>query len=282
MLKVENLRKKYHSFLLDGISFTLPEGYILGFIGQNGAGKSTTIKCLTGVNPYDEGEVTVFGKDFRTHSLEILQDVGFSSGAMDCYPNEKVEKIGRTYGIFFKNYDNGKFLRLCKTFHIDPSKKVRELSQGMKVKLGIALALSHDAKLIILDEPTSGLDPVAREELLDLLQKIMEQGNRSILFSTHVTSDLDKCADYILFINDGKQILFDTKDNIVDGHALVRGKKEALTDSLKDRLIGHKVTPIGFTGLIKREDLTEYDDVETSAPTLEDIMVYYVKEEIVL
>ena len=282
MLKVENLRKKYHSFLLDGISFTLPEGYILGFIGQNGAGKSTTIKCLTGVNPYDEGEVTVFGKDFRDHSLEILQDVGFSSGAMDCYPNEKVEKIGRAYGMFFQNYDNEKFLRLCKTFHIDPSKKVRELSQGMKVKLGIALALSHDAKLIILDEPTSGLDPVAREELLDLLQKIMEQGNRSILFSTHVTSDLDKCADYILFINDGKQILFDTKDNIVDGHALVRGKKEALTDSLKDRLIGHKVTPVGFTGLIKRADLKDSDDVETSVPTLEDIMVYYVKEEIVL
>ena len=282
MLKVENLRKKYHSFLLDGISFTLPEGYILGFIGQNGAGKSTTIKCLTGVNPYDEGEVTVFGKDFRDHSLEILQDVGFSSGAMDCYPNEKVEKIGRAYGMFFQNYDNEKFLRLCKTFHIDPSKKVRELSQGMKVKLGIALALSHDAKLIILDEPTSGLDPVAREELLDLLQKIMEQGNRSILFSTHVTSDLDKCADYILFINDGKQILFDTKDNIVDGHALVRGKKEALTDRLKDRLIGHKVTPVGFTGLIKRADLKDSDDVETSAPTLEDIMVYYVKEEIVL
>ena len=282
MLKVENLRKKYHSFLLDGISFILPEGYILGFIGQNGAGKSTTIKCLTGVNPYDEGEVTVFGKDFRDHSLEILQDVGFSSGAMDCYPNEKVEKIGRAYGMFFQNYDNEKFLRLCKTFHIDPSKKVRELSQGMKVKLGIALALSHDAKLIILDEPTSGLDPVAREELLDLLQKIMEQGNRSILFSTHVTSDLDKCADYILFINDGKQILFDTKDNIVDGHALVRGKKEALTDSLKDRLIGHKVTPVGFTGLIKRTDLKDSDDVETSAPTLEDIMVYYVKEEIVL
>ena len=281
MLKVENLRKKYHSFLLDGISFTLPEGYILGFIGQNGAGKSTTIKCLTGVNPYDEGEVTVFGKDFRDHSLEILQDVGFSSGAMDCYPNEKVEKIGRAYGMFFQNYDNEKFLRLCKTFHIDPSKKVRELSQGMKVKLGIALALSHEAKLIILDEPTSGLDPVAREELLDLLQKIMEQGNRSILFSTHVTSDLDKCADYILFINDGKQILFDTKDNIVDGHALVRGKKEAL-GSLKDRLIGHKVTPVGFTGLMKRADLKDSDDVETSVPTLEDIMVYYVKEEIVL
>ncbi len=282
MLKVENLRKQYRSFLLDGITFTLPEGYILGFIGQNGAGKSTTIKCLTGVNPYDEGTLTVFGKDFRDHSLEILQDVGFSSGAMDCYPNEKVEKIGRAYGMFFKNYDNEKFLRLCKTFHIDPSKKVRELSQGMKVKLGIALALSHDAKLIILDEPTSGLDPVAREELLDLLQKIMEQGNRSILFSTHVTSDLDKCADYILFINDGKQILFDTKDNIIEGHALVRGKKEALTGSLKERLVGHKVTPIGFTGLMKRKDLRDNDDVETSVPTLEDIMVYYVKEEIVL
>ena len=282
MLEVKNLCKSYHSFTLDGLNFALPEGYILGFIGQNGAGKSTTIKCLTGVNEYDEGEIRFFEKDLKTDALEILQDVGFSSGAMDCYPNETVNKVARVYGLFFKNFDMDYFTRLCTSFHISPEKKVRELSQGMKVKLGIALALSHQAKLIILDEPTSGLDPVAREEIIDILQKFIENGDRSVLFSTHITSDLEKCADYILFIDGGKQILFDTKDNVIESHVLVRGKKENLTDDLDKRLIGRKKTPLGFTGLIKREDLKDSDEVETERPTLEDVMVHYTKEEIVL
>ncbi len=282
MLEVKNLRKKYRSFTLDGLNFSLPEGYILGFIGQNGAGKSTTIKCLTGVNAYDDGEITVFGKDMKTESLDILQDVGFSSGAMDCYPNEKVEKIGRVYGSFFRRFNEEYFLKLIDNFHIDRDKKVRELSQGMKVKLGMALALSHDAKLLILDEPTSGLDPVAREEVIEILQKFIEKGDRSVLFSTHITSDLEKCADYILFINGGKQILFDTKDDVIEKHLLVKGSKTALTSDLKTRLIGVKITPLGFTGLIRREDVKDYDDIETEAPTLEDVMVYYTKEEIVL
>lgn len=282
MLEVNNLRKTYRSFTLDGLNFSLPEGYILGFIGQNGAGKSTTIKCLTGVNTYDEGEISFFGKDMKTSATEILQDVGFSSGAMDCYPNETVAKIGRVYGMFFKNFNMNYFVHLCDAFHIATDKKVRELSQGMKVKLGIALALSHEAKLLILDEPTSGLDPVAREEIIDILQQFIEKGDRSVLFSTHITSDLEKCADYILFIDGGKQILFDTKDAILDNHLIVRGKKEALTSDLFSRLIGVKKSPLGFVGLIKRTDLAPSDEVETDQPTLEDIMVYYTKEEIVL
>ena len=282
MLEVKNLCKSYRSFTLSGLNFSLPEGYILGFIGQNGAGKSTTIKCLTGVNEYDEGEIKFFGKNLKTDSLEILQDVGFSSGAMDCYPNETVKKVSQVYGTFFKNFDMDYFTRLCAIFHISPEKKVRELSQGMKVKFGIALALSHQAKLLILDEPTSGLDPVAREEIIDILQQFIEKGDRSVLFSTHITSDLEKCADYILFIDGGKQILFDTKDGVLESHLLVRGKKENLTADLESRLIGRKKTPLGFVGLIKTQDLTDLDVVETERPTLEDVMVYYTKEEIVL
>lgn len=282
MLEVKNLHKKYRSFALNGLNFSLPAGYILGFIGQNGAGKSTTIKCLTGVNAYDEGEITFFGKDLRSSAIEILQDVGFSSGAMDCYPNETVEKVAKVYGTFFKNFDMNRFLRLCGTFHISSDKKVRELSQGMKVKLGIALALSHEAKLLILDEPTSGLDPVARDEIIDILQQFIEKGDRSVLFSTHITSDLEKCADYILFIDGGRQILFDTKDNVIDSHSIVRGAKSTLTADLESRLIGVKKTPLGFIGLIKTADLLPQDDVEIEPPTLEDVMVYYTKEEIVL
>ncbi len=282
MLKVNNLCKRYRSFSLEGLTFTLPEGYILGFIGQNGAGKSTTIKSLTGVNPFDEGEVTFFGKDFCAHTTEILQDVGFSAGAMDCYPNEQVKKIGAVYGMFYRNHDEEYFLRLCRNFHIDPEKKVRELSQGMKVKLGLALAISHKPRLLILDEPTSGLDPVARDEVIEILQKFIEDGTRSVLFSTHITSDLEKCADYILFIDGGRQILFDTKDNVIDGHVIVRGKKSDLTDDLRSRLIGVKQSPLGFCGLMKRSDLTDSDVVECDVPTLEDVMVYYTKEEISL
>lgn len=282
MLEVKNLRKSYRSFTLNGLNFSLPAGYILGFIGQNGAGKSTTIKCLTGVNAYDEGEITFFGKDMKTSATEILQDVGFSSGAMDCYPNETVAKVAKAYGMFFKNFSMDYFNRLCGAFHISTDKKVRELSQGMKVKLGIALALSHEAKLLILDEPTSGLDPVAREEIIDILQQFIEKGDRSVLFSTHITSDLEKCADYILFIDGGNQILFDTKDAVLTDHLIVRGKKEALTTDLASRLIGVKKSPLGFVGLIKKNNLLPGDDVETDPSTLEDIMVYYTKEEIVL
>jgi ABC-2 type transport system ATP-binding protein len=148
----------------------------------------------------------------------------------------------------------------------------------MKAKLGIAMALSHNAKLLILDEPTSGLDPIARDELLDIFREIIEDGEKSILFSTHITSDLDKCADYIIFIRNGELIANDTKDDLLAKHILIKGKLSELTEDLKKRLISFKPNSYGFSGLILKEQLNENDTFQTEIPNLEDIMVYYNKE----
>lgn len=282
MLHVNNLCKRYEKFALDNISFDLPAGYILGFIGRNGAGKSTTIKCMLGINPPDSGRVEILGMDMATQAMQIRCEVGYSAGETDCYPNTTVSKLGKVYGTFFDNWDADKFARLLDRFGIEPRKKIRELSSGMRVKLGVAMALSRDAKLLVLDEPTSGLDPVARDELLDILQRIVEDGNHSVLFSTHITGDLDKVADFIVFIDHGKVVANAPKDELLGQHALISGGKADLTDDLIHRMIGVHTTRYGFKGLIRRDKLTPQDKVQIDAPNLEDIMVYYAKEEVAL
>ena len=279
MLKVENLCKNYEYFALKNVSFELPKGYIMGFIGANGAGKTTTIKSILNIVRPDSGKVTVSGKDMNVSEVEIKREIGFMLGPVDYYNKSKIKKIVGVYKRFFSNWDDTTYNGYMQKFGLNEDKKICELSAGMKVKLGITLALSHDAKLIIFDEPTSGLDPVARDELLDIFQEIVEDGEKSILFSTHVTSDLDKCADYIIFIRNGEIALNSTKDDIIDSHALITGRKDALTDSLKERVIGYKTNAYNFSALIEKSRLQENDDVIKEVPNLEDIMVYYNKEK---
>ena len=279
MLKVENLCKNYEYFALKNVSFELPKGYIMGFIGANGAGKTTTIKSILNIVRPDSGKVTVSGKDMNVSEVEIKREIGFMLGPVDYYNKSKIKKIVGVYKRFFLNLDDTTYNGYMQKFGLNEDKKICELSAGMKVKLGITLALSHDAKLIIFDEPTSGLDPVARDELLDIFQEIVEDGEKSILFSTHVTSDLDKCADYIIFIRNGEIALNSTKDDIIDSHALITGRKDALTDSLKERVIGYKTNAYNFSALIEKSRLQENDDVIKEVPNLEDIMVYYNKEK---
>ena len=275
MLKVKNLCKSYANFCLDNISFELPKGYILGFLGKNGAGKTTTIKAILNIVHADSGDVEILGKDLYTHEVEIKQDIGFILGAFDYYPKSKLYKIAQIYRDFFKNWDEKLYKQYLKHFEIDENKRVTELSAGMKVKFGLALALSHKAKLLILDEPTSGLDPIARDDLLDIFQDIIQDGETSILFSTHITSDLDKCADYILMIKDGKILANSTKDELIDSHALISGKLENLNDDLKNRAVGIKRQRYNFKGLIKRKKILPNDNFQTEKPNLEDIMIYY-------
>ena len=278
MLEVKNLCKAYPSFTVRDVSFNLPEGYILGFIGVNGAGKTTTIKSILNLVRPDSGQVKVLGKDMFSHEMELKQQIGLMLGPVGFYAKSKVSRIIDVYKRFFDEWNDGIFRDLLKRFRIDYNKKICELSTGMKVKLGIAMALSHNAKLIILDEPTSGLDPVARNELLSLFQEIVENGERSILFSTHITSDLDKCADYIVFIKDGQLVANDTKDNLIYRHLLIAGKKDDLTPHLRARLIGVKTNSYGFSGLILREHFNENSDIRFETPNLEDLMVYYNAE----
>lgn len=202
VLKVENLSKKYAKFELKDVSFEIECGSIMGFIGRNGAGKTTTLKCLLNLVHTDGGKIEYFGLDYRSHENEIKQRIGFSSGGVDYYPMITLKKIASVTKSFYDNWNENAYERFMKEFSLDENKKVKELSEGMKVKFNLTLALSHNAELLILDEPTSGLDPVSRDELLTIFENLSKEGV-SILFSTHITSDLDKCADHITYIKNG-------------------------------------------------------------------------------
>ena len=202
-LAVKGLCKRYPAFSLENVSFSVPEGAVMGFIGRNGAGKSTTLKSILGLVHPDAGEVTVLGKSFREEEQYIKERIGVVLGGIDFYPKKKVRLLSDVTRRFYGNWQEEKYRHYLNLFGIDQEKRVDQLSTGMRVKYMIALALSHDARLLILDEPTSGLDPVSRDELTELLRRIAADGQRSVLFSTHITSDLEKCASHITFIKDG-------------------------------------------------------------------------------
>lgn len=274
MLDVKNLSKQYNSFLLDNVSINLEPGYIMGFIGANGAGKTTTIKGILNLNSPNSGEVKIFGKDFRTHEQEIKQEIGFVLGDTKFYERKKLSVITDVVKRFYTHWDDKEYQSLMKRFDLDETKRLKELSTGMKIKFLLTLALSYHAKLLILDEPTSGLDPVARDNLLELFQEIVEDGDKSILFSTHITSDLEKCADYITYINNGKIVDSLPKDEMIDKYKLLSFGEETFI-RLKDELISWKKNSFGYTGLIESKKLTEELDLQVGNPTLDDIMIYY-------
>lgn len=278
MLEVKSLCKHYPEFDLQDVSFSLEKGYITGFIGRNGAGKSTTIKSILNLVTPDSGEIKIFGKNFAENELELKERIGYALGEADYYLKTPIKKIARVYKSFFSNWSESAYRGYLKRFNISESKKIGDLSSGMKVKLALAFALSHNAELLIFDEPTSGLDPVARDELLDLFREIVDDGERSILFSTHITSDLDKVADFIVFIKDGRIVANTTKDDLLESHLLVKGGADELPADLKDAMISVKVNRFGFVGLIKKDDYRYGDRFVTEIPDLEDIMVYYDKE----
>jgi len=249
ILSVNGLTKQYPKFLLDNVSFELKEGYIMGFIGSNGAGKTSTLKAILNLVKPNSGSIKVFGKDFIEDEINIKKDIGVLLGETNSYLKKKVKNVYDVVKRFYDNWDDEMYRKLIKRFNIDEDKKISELSKGMRVKFGIALALSHDAKLFILDEPTSGLDPVARDEVLELFQELVEDGEKSILFSTHITSDLEKCGDYITYIKDGRIVESTALDEFISKYKLVRGLNKDL-DIIKDKLISYKVSSFGFTGIL--------------------------------
>ena len=227
VLEVRDLHKTYPAFALKGISFDVPQGAIVGFIGRNGAGKSTMLKSVLGLVHPDGGTVRVFGMDYAANEAAIRQRLGVVLGGIDFYPKKKLRIITDVTRRFYGNWDEEKYRHYLELFAIDEDKRVDQLSSGMKVKYMIALALSHNAELLLLDEPTSGLDPVSRDELVELFRRIVADGSRSILFSTHITSDLEKCASHIAFIKDG-ELLFD--GSAADFRAHFRDKGETLEE----------------------------------------------------
>ena len=203
-LEVRNLRKVYPAFTLQDVSFAVPAGSVTGLVGRNGAGKSTTLKSLLGLVHPDGGEVRFCGMDTAENEKAFKEEIGVVLGGIDFYPKKKLKTITSVTKKFYVNWDEEAYRRYMSLFALDEQKRVDHLSNGMRVKYLIALALSHGARLLILDEPTSGLDPVSRDELVQLFKALVADGQRSVLFSTHITSDLEKCADAIVYIKEGK------------------------------------------------------------------------------
>jgi ABC-2 type transport system ATP-binding protein len=278
MLSVQNLSKHYEKFTLKDVSFSLDKGYIMGFIGRNGAGKTTTLKSMMRLVHPDGGKVTVFGKDFETHELECKQKIGFMLGGVDFYPKKRLRTLAEVTSRFYSEWDDAAYRSIMQRFELDPEKKVDELSAGMRVKFSLALSLSHHAQLLILDEPTSGLDPVSRDELLLLFQTLIEDGEHSILFSTHIISDLEKCADFITYIKDGAILSRSDKDSFVDTYRLVSGATDQLNGSLTGKVIGLREHKFGFEGMIRKSDLALANGLEVFPADLESIMIHIERE----
>ena len=275
LLEVEGLTKRYPGFTLDSVSFRLETGYIRGFIGRNGAGKTTTLKSMLGLVHADAGSVRIDGTEYREDEYLAKQKLGVAFGGVDYYPRARLSDIARVTRRFYEVWDETQYRALLQRFQLDEKKRVRELSQGMKVKFSLALALSHNAKLLLLDEPTSGLDPVSREELIELLQHIVEDGEHSILFSTHITSDLEKCADYITYIRGGRIAASTDLDSFKSEYRLVRGTRAQLTEPLVQKFIGARKNAFGFTALAKAEDAAAMEGLEIAPADLESIMIYF-------
>ena len=274
ILKIEKLNKKYPSFSLKDVSFRVEPGEIMGFIGRNGAGKTTTLKSIMNLIHYESGSIEAFGKDMTENELENKQRIGFALSELNYYPNKTIRQLMNVTKRFYKNFDEKKFADVCKLFNLNIDKKLEELSSGMKVKYSVAIALSHNAELLILDEPTSGLDPVSRDEILDIFREIVKNKDRAILFSTHITSDLDKCASDITYIHDGSIIYSGKKKDFVNSYLFVKDKSK--DKSLENEYIASKELDDYIEGLIdaKKKDIFVKKGINPVEPDLEQIMVY--------
>lgn len=271
ILELVDVEKRYPTFTLDHVNFALSTGRVMGFIGRNGAGKTTTLKTIYGLVKPDGGEILYHGAR-ASDSVSFKEDVGLLFGGIDFYPSQKVSTLTSVTKRFYSHWDEDMYRKWLKFFGIDESKKIRELSNGMKVKYGLSIALSHGAKLLLLDEPTSGLDPVSRDELLDCLRRLAEKKEVAILFSTHVISDLEKIADDITYIQKGKIVFTGQCRDFKSSYLHVEGDEGSLTP-VQSSLISHlRVHQGRFEGVIKKEDEKQFEGTASQA-SLEEIML---------
>ncbi len=276
MLQVKGLGKNYPTFTLSDITFTLPTGYVMGFIGQNGAGKTTTMKLILQMVQKDSGEVLFMDNPVSAKSKQQIGVVFDSSFLLDDW---KVKDIEGIFAGFYQGWDHALYQNYLSRFGLENTKKIKDLSRGMKTKMSLAVALSYGAKLLILDEPTSGLDPVARDEILEILQEYIQDGTRSILFSTHITSDLERIADYITFINKGHMVYTGLKDELLESFYIIKGGNNALSGGQRRKIIGLREHSTGFDGLVHAQDKDAFAGMLMEKPSIQDIMVYISKGE---
>ena len=279
-IEIRNLTKSYPLFTIDNISMDVKRGYITGLIGPNGVGKSTLIKMMLGLIRPDSGSVKILGRKMPEHEVDIKQRIGIVSDDCFYYDHLTIHDSKLMIAPFYKNWSDKKFKSYLEQFELSPKKKIKDLSKGMKIKFALAVAFSHEAEILIMDEPTSGLDPVFRREMLDLLADIMQDEQNSIIFSTHITTDLDRIADYIAFVNNGKLIFNETKDEVIERYAIVKGDIQLLDSDIRNELIGIRETTVGFEGLVdNRSKATQLfgNHAILEQPSLEDIMYFSTK-----
>ena len=273
ILEVKNICKQYKDFALDQVTFQLPAGCIMGFIGENGAGKSTTIKIIMDLVKKDSGTVTIFGKDNETELKSVKEDIGVVVDEC-CFPdNLSIQNIRKVMKNIYKNWEESTFQSYIERFSLPEKKPVKDFSKGMKMKLSIAVALSHRPKLLILDEATSGLDPMVREEILGVFLDFIQDETHSILLSSHITSDLEKICDYITFIHQGKIIFTEEKDELLEKYAILKCSKEDLEAVPEDAVKGKKKNQFGIEALVEKEKVNSSFLLEK--PSLEEIMLYF-------
>lgn len=274
-IKIEKLEKMYPAFALKGISFEVPKGYITGFIGPNGAGKTTTIKSILSFLRPDGGTVEVLGKNVSDGG-NTLEKVGVVMDTPYLVKDWSIQDVEKAVKPFYSAWDSNRFSSLLSRFGIAKTLKVRELSRGMTVKLSVSIALSHGAELLILDEPTSGLDPVAREEICELLQEFVSEENHSVLFSTHITKDLESIADYIVFILQGEILYSGPKEELMEAYGLLKGGLSDLPLLSHIELIGLKKSNVGFEALVKKEEAMDLPAGTILEPvSLDELIIYF-------
>lgn len=279
MIEIKNLTKKYPGFTLGGINLTLPKGAIMGFIGENGAGKSTTIKTMLNIIPKDKGEVNLLGKNIETSEKRIKQEIGvvLDDSFLSDYLN--LEDIHKIMKQFYQNWDKNLFDNYSKQFNLPKGKKIKEYSTGMKMKLKIATALSHHPQLLILDEPTSGLDPVIRSEILDIFRDFIQDEEHSIFLSSHITSDLEHIADYITFIHQGKIMLSKSREELLEQYGVARCSQKDFETINPSDYLHYKKNRYQIDVLVENRTQfkKKYQQLCIDKPSLEDIMLLSIK-----
>ncbi len=277
-LEVRGLSKQYHNFTLQDISFTLPKGYIMGYVGQNGAGKTTSLSSIMHLVKADEGEMNVDGICYEEDEVAYKEVIGYIGDSASMMPDFTLKQVRAILKDFYPTYQEEKFNAFVEKWKLPEKKKVKDFSRGMRVKLMFAMVLSRKTKLLILDEATNGLDPVVRQEILQLLQEYISDGEHSVLFSTHMLSDLEDIADYIFFINAGRKIFFGTKEELQENFVLVKGALEELDAKRRGLLIGIQENGMGFEALAKTDDGAYLSGkCLLEKPTIDKIVVHMIK-----
>ena len=278
VIELKNVVKDYGDFKLDHISFAVPEGSVCGFIGQNGAGKTTTINLILDIINRDEGEISLFGKPVDQDHAYVREDVGVVFDEMGFHEFMTAKDINIMMKNIYKNWDEVAFFDYLKKFSLPSKKKCGAFSRGMRMKLQIAVAMSHKAKLLIMDEPTSGLDPIVRNEMIGIFRDFVVEEDHTILLSSHITGDLEKIADEVVFIEGGKIVFSGNKDEILEKHGILKCKKEEASKVSEALIVGVEKEAYSTSILVNDRQAAAklYPDMVIEEAALEDIMIYYV------